>query len=230
MDASLMIGAFARRARANGATIRTGSRVTRLVAQGERVAGVELASGERLEADIVVSCTGSVTPGLLGEVGFDLPMAPTVGMIAVSGPSTSQLRAVCHDGTVDLRPDGAGRVMMRHYDFDALVMADMPEDPLPAFAGDLLARAANVIPALRTTRIEAVRVTTRPIPGDGLPVAGFVPGVAGLYVMVMHSGVTIGPLVARLAAREIVDGMVDSRLEAFRPGREMRPAASVREN
>ena len=32
------------------------------------------------------------------------------------------------------------------------------------------------------------------------------------------------------AAREIVEGAVDSRLEPFRPGREMRPAATVREN
>lgn len=230
MDASLMIGAFARRARAKGVDIRTGTRASRLLLSGDRVAGVELDGGERLEADVVVNCTGSLAPALLDAVGFDLPMAPTVGMIAVSGPSISQLRAVCHDGMVDLRSEGAGRVMMRNYDFDAMVMAGTPEVPIPDFADDLLARAAKVIPALASTRIEAVRITTRPIPGDGMPVAGFVPGVEGLYAMVMHSGVTIGPLVARLAAREIAGGAVDSRLERFRPDREMRPATSVREN
>lgn len=230
MDASLMVGALARRATVNGATIRTGTRVSRLLLEGGRVGGVVLDGGEPLKADVVVNCTGSMTPELLGDAGFELPMAPTVGMIAVSGPSTSQLRAVCHDGTVDLRPDGAGRVIMRHYDFDAKATAEMPEIPIPAFADELLARATNVIPALSATRIEAVRVTTRPIPGDGMPVAGFIPGAEGLYAMVMHSGVTIGPLIARLAAREIVDGVVDSRLEAFRPGREMRAAVSVKEN
>lgn len=230
MDASLMVGAVARRARAHGVEIRTKTRVERLLMRGGRVRGVVLNGGEEMEADVVVSCTGSVTPALLADAGFELPMAPTVGLIAVTGPSTSQLRAVCHDGTVDLRPDGAGRVIMRNYDFDAMATAEMPEVPLPAFAEALMARAANVVPALTSTRIDAVRITTRPIPGDGMPVAGFVPGAEGLYAMVMHSGVTIGPLVARLAAREIVDGVVDSRLEAFRPGREMRPATSVREN
>lgn len=230
MDASLMVGAFARRGRANGVTIRTGTRVSRLVVESGRVTGVEIEGGERLYADVVVNCTGSMTPELLGDAGFELPMAPTVGMIAVTGPTTSQQRAICHDGTVDIRPDGAGRMILRHYDFDAMVTAGTQETPPPAFVDQLLARASNVIPALSATRIEAVRITTRPIPGDGMPVAGFVPGVDGLYAMVMHSGVTIGPLVARLAAREIVDGVVDSRLETFRPGREMRPAVSVKEN
>src|SRR5690606_31941988 len=117
-----------------------------------------------------------------------------------------------------------------NYDFDAMATVGMPETPVPQFVDDLLARAANVVPALAATRVEAVRVTTRPIPGDGMPVAGYVPGVEGLYAMVMHSGVTIGPLVARLAALEIVDGAVDSRLDLLRPDREMRPATSVREN
>lgn len=230
MDAALMVGAFAWRARQAGVTIRRHARVARLVIGGGRVSGVELDDGERIAADVMVNCTGSRTPVLLGDAGFPLPMAPTVGLIAVSGPSTSQLRAVVHDGTVDLRPDGAGRVIMRNDDFDAMVTDGTPEDPVPGFTDELLVRAMHVIPALAGTHIEAVRITTRPIPGDGMPVAGFVPGVEGLYVLVMHSGVTIGPLVARLAAREIVDGVVDSRLEAFRPGREMTPAASVKEN
>lgn len=230
MDSALMIGAFARRLRLGNGEIRTETPVTRLLVSGERVTGVETAGGERLAADVVVVCTGSVAPDLLGQVGFTLPMAPMVGLIAVSGPSTSQLRAVVHNGTVDLRPDGAGRVIMRHYDFDAMVTAETPDRPVPDFTHDLLERATDVIPALAGSGVDAVRIATRPIPGDGMPVAGYVPGVDGLYTLVMHSGVTLGPLLGRLAAREIVEGDVDARLETFRPGREMRRPESVKEN
>jgi glycine/D-amino acid oxidase-like deaminating enzyme len=230
MDAAMMVGAFAARARAHNVLLRTGTRVSRLLAGGSRVTGVELASGEHLHADVVVSATGSASPGLLGDAGFELPMAPTVGMVAVTGPSIAQLRSVVHDGTIDLRPDSAGRVMMRHDDFDAMVDDGTLEMPIPAFVDDLMARAVAVVPAVTASRVEAIRVTTRPIPGDGKPVAGFVPGVEGLYVMVMHSGVTIGPLVARLAAREIVDGIAETRLAPFRPGREIHPSTSIKEN
>jgi phytoene dehydrogenase-like protein len=47
--------ALANAARASGATIRTGSPVARITLEGDRVAGVELESGEKLAAGIVVS-------------------------------------------------------------------------------------------------------------------------------------------------------------------------------
>ena len=45
----------------------------------------------------------------------------------------------------------------------------------------------------------------RPIPQDGLPIVGFLPGIGGLYVSVMHSGVTLAAAVGRFAAAEILD-------------------------
>ena len=42
----------------------------------------------------------------------------------------------------------------------------------------------------------------RPTPADGFPVVGRPDGTAGLYVAVMHSGVTVATAVGLLAARE----------------------------
>lgn len=50
-------------------------------------------------------------------------------------------------------------------------------------------------------------VGARPIFSDGLPRVGFSPEIAGLYVAVGHPGVVLAPLVGRLAAEEIVDGL-----------------------
>ena len=59
----------------------------------------------------------------------------------------------------------------------------------------------------------------RPEPADGLPAVGLVPGHDNLYVAAMHSGITLAPLIGRLAALEIVDGIVTEQLSAFRPAR-----------
>jgi glycine/D-amino acid oxidase-like deaminating enzyme len=56
----------------------------------------------------------------------------------------------------------------------------------------------------------------RPMPADGMPIVGFAPGRSDLYVAVMHSGVTLGPLVGRLAATEMLDGVRAEPLAPYR--------------
>jgi glycine/D-amino acid oxidase-like deaminating enzyme len=57
------------------------------------------------------------------------------------------------------------------------------------------------------------------MPTDELPIVGPVPGVAGAYVAVMHSGITLAPTVGRLVASEIVDGVEAEQLAGLRPTR-----------
>lgn len=226
-----MIGDLASRARKLGARMLTQTTVQELVVEGEKVRGIVTTGGDRLLADTVVLCAGAVVPELLSQVGFTLPMAPTHGLVAVTNPSPVRLRAIHHNDHLNIRPDGAGRIMMRHYDFDDMVGPDTPVVPIPDFLDDLLARTVAVLPGLASARIEGVRITTRPIPGDGKTVAGPVPGVDGLYLISTHSGVTMGPLLGHIAMREITTGYRDSRLVDFRPGREIKVAqAAIKEN
>lgn len=213
------IGTFAAHARSHGVTLREGTTVAGLLREGDRVTGVITATGERLEADVVVSCAGSWTGELLRMAGIDFPMAPRVGMVAISAPTAVRLRSVLHHESLSLRPDGAGRIMMRNYDFDEMTAADTSPDARPAYLDDLFARAVQVLPGLASSRIETMRVGVRPIPADNLPHAGFVPGVDGLYLLVCHGGAILGPLLGRLAAMEMVRGEADPRLASFRPGR-----------
>jgi glycine/D-amino acid oxidase-like deaminating enzyme len=57
------------------------------------------------------------------------------------------------------------------------------------------------------------------MPLDGFPVLGFTAAVTNLYIAVMHSGVTLAPLVGELATMEIVDGARVEMLTAYRPER-----------
>lgn len=219
IDPVLLIGHLAGVARDAGARIRTNSRVVGFLWNDTRIAGVELADGERLTADMVVSCVGRWTEELAGLAGIRVPLAPTVGMIMVSEPSAVRLRAIHHDESMNIRPDGAGRIIMRHADFDSMVQPDTPTQPIPMFCYDMLARVVAILPGLAGTPIEAARIAVRPFPSDGLSVIGPPPNVEGLYLVCTHSAATMGPWLGRIAAREILYGEVDPRIAPFRPAR-----------
>ncbi len=57
------------------------------------------------------------------------------------------------------------------------------------------------------------------MPKDGFPVLGFSESAPDVYVAVMHSGITLAPLVGRLVASEILDGVQVEMLEPYRLSR-----------
>src|SRR5439155_26747441 len=89
----------------------------------------------------------------------------------------------------------------------------------------LLERACAVFPNLPLASLAAsaaARVCVRPIPGDERSIVGPLPHLTGVYVAVTHSGVTLGPLLARLLAEEIVTGRMPPLLAPYRPDRFLR--------
>ncbi|NBO21116.1 MAG: ABC transporter substrate-binding protein [Rhodobacteraceae bacterium] len=70
-------------------------------------------------------------------------------------------------------------------------------------------------------RIAEIRLGRRPVPQDGLPLLGGLPGFGGATLAVTHSGVTLAPLIGRLLAREILFGEESALLAPFRPLRLM---------
>ena len=62
----------------------------------------------------------------------------------------------------------------------------------------------------------------RPTPADGLPIIDSAPGVGGLTIAVMHSGITNAPAVGLFTAQEILKGepvqeLAPYRLARFKP-------------
>ena len=215
VDVLPLVAALLARAEQAGAEVRAGCRAGELVLGGDRVVGV-LAGSERLLADVVVCCAGRWTAGLLTTTGLELPMDPTPGLLCVTRPSPIGLRTLLHSTEVNLRPEGAGRVMLHADDIDARLDGERTTEDLGA---ELLRRAAAVLPALAGGAVERAEVGIRSRPADGLPVVGPVEGLAGLYVVCTHSGVTLAPLLGRLVAGELTRGEEDPRLAPFRPRR-----------
>ena len=83
----------------------------------------------------------------------------------------------------------------------------------------MIKSASCFVPALADAIAVPVPLGFRPMPADGLPVLGFSESVPNLYLAVMHSGVTLAPLVGELSAIEIIDGTKVEMLQPYRPER-----------
>ncbi|MEK5529905.1 hypothetical protein MKX79_11060 [Viridibacillus sp. FSL R5-0468] len=57
------------------------------------------------------------------------------------------------------------------------------------------------------------------MPKDGYPIVGFHDQIKGLYLAVMHSAITLSPVISRLVAKEIVDNVQLEELESCRISR-----------
>ncbi len=179
---------------------------------------VRTTNGDVYEADVVINCTGSWADRSL-EGAPPIPMASNIGVLGFTLPVALTLQRQFHMDDLDVRPDGAGRLMIHKISVDDVV-AELGElDPKGHEAALLIDAVRRVLPAVQPGDLESIRTTMRPIPSDRLTCSGWVPGVSGYYAAVTHSGVTIAPYLGKAVADEVVRGRVHQSLADFRPDR-----------
>ncbi|WP_158893533.1 NAD(P)/FAD-dependent oxidoreductase [Amycolatopsis anabasis] len=193
----------------------------------ERAAGVRLAlaSGEAERFDAVVLAAGRWTEPLAASAGLMIPLADpdapgsaTVGFLGYTTPVPARVGRVLTTPRLNARPDGGGRLVVQGLDLDAAADPANPPAPDGEYARRLCARLRELLHGTEGARLDALRVGRRAMPADGHTIAGFAGGGA-VYVLATHSGITLGPLLGRLAAEEIVGGRTSALLERFRPHR-----------
>ncbi|MER5948507.1 FAD-binding oxidoreductase [Streptomyces sp. NPDC001904] len=191
-----------------------GAPVTGLTRDGERITGAR-AGARTWHADAVVNCAGPAADRIAALAGVGLPLRRVPGLITTSGPLPGRpLTAILSVPGLDLRPTADGGVLALSWEVDARLRGAV--DGLPE---ELHRRADEIVPGVAGARIATARIGVRPVPLDGLPLVGTAPGAPGLYHLVSHSGVTLAPVLGRLAAREITGGGPAPELAAHRPDR-----------
>jgi len=217
-DGDRLARTFAGQAAEYGAMVVAPSTVREVVERGGRVTGVTHTDGF-LPADTVVIAGGVASVGLLAPLGYQLPLDRVVGILGVVSAPPGAVRRVLYPGRYHIRPTADGRVAIGCRDMDVLADEDTDTSSPPSWLEGLLRMAQRDCPALEDGHVEELRVGARPMPVDGLPVIGPVPGVAGAYVAAMHSGVTLAAIVGQTVAEEIISGKDSALLERYRPGR-----------
>ena len=201
--------ALLRDAVAHGARFRTATPVLGLRREAGRVTGVDTAHGFE-PADEVVLAAGAGTAALLAGAGIALNLTTPPGLLVHTRPHARLLEGIVLAPELHMRQTDQGRVVIGS-DFGG---ADPGEDAA-ATAARLLAGARGMLAGGATLELDRFTIGHRPTPADGLPVVGRPPRCDGLYVAVMHSGVTLAAAVGRFVAEELLAGRRDPLLGPF---------------
>jgi glycine/D-amino acid oxidase-like deaminating enzyme len=154
------------------------------------------------------------TPLLCAPLGFDLPVVPSPALLLrVSGPP-GLVRTLVASSSLEVREAAAGVLLVALAHDGEVGRADLDRT-----AQEALSRLTATFAGAEDVRLLDVRLASRPMPVDGLPIVGPLPGIHGVYVAVMHSGVTLAPVVGRLVAAEVVNGVRAGELDGVRPER-----------
>ena len=180
-----------------------------------RLRAVKTTTGD-IEADVLVVACGVDTPKLAAMAGLTVPLTRSPGVLFHTEPRPIAIDRVLLTpiGNVKQKPDGR---IVTGADFGP--SAD--EHPTREQGALFLKKISAIVPPLGGAAVEKVTLGLRPLPKDSHPIIGFPAGRRDIYLTVMHSGITLGPLVGRLAALEIldqvqIDPLAPYRLERFK--------------
>ena len=223
VDPFKVIEACLQRACEAGATVHTHTPVTELCLNRQgKIEAVNTPNGE-ISCDVVVLANGTAVTELAATAGVHIPQQNSPGVVVRTDPQPPILHnvSVLHLPPIDearpeihLRQSADGTLAIGQGSQESVDQDDSQEH-----ADDLLNRAVHYLPALAGARAIPTPVGYRPMPIDELPVIGFCAAAPNLYIALMHSGVTLAPLVGELATVEIVDGARVAMLASYRPER-----------
>lgn len=192
-----------------GARFITGTRVTSLLSQGSRVTGVRT-DGDRFTADQTVLAAGVATAELAATAGLTVPLKAPPGLLVHSKPYRRILNGLVLAEKLHMRQTTDGR-LVAGADFGG---TEPGVDPAVT-ARHVFEDMRSMLNEADDLEFDFYSIGYRPTPKDGFPVIGAAEGLNGLYVAVMHSGITLAPAVGLFTAEEILTGRRDPLLEPY---------------
>jgi glycine/D-amino acid oxidase-like deaminating enzyme len=180
------------------------------------VQSIQTSNGS-LEAGTFVLACGVGSPSLARMAGFDLPLKESPGVLLHTAPAPRWIdRVVLAPGThfkqaLDGRIVAGGPIVAG---VGTAIMEASVEQ-----AEEIRRLLAIFLPQSKDVPVERVTLGYRVMPADEYPILGFTETFPNIYVAATHSGVTLAPLIGRLASLEILDGVQAQALEPYRPSR-----------
>ncbi|MCB9003336.1 MAG: FAD-binding oxidoreductase [Ardenticatenaceae bacterium] len=228
-DPALTTQAFAGAARRLGVEIRQGTKVVRLLRDGEKVVGVETAVST-LHAPIVIIAAGSWSGNLLRTARLDLPLQPVRHpVVCLRRPpefGTPHHSLLDLTGGIYARPETGDLTLLGSVDanvgYDPIQANDTGGYVHESYILWALTQLTQRYPSLETSQLLPGWTGVMTITPNWQPIIGGWPDAPGLFCAVGFSGqgFQISPAVGKLLA-ELVTGSRDaaSQLAPFAPTR-----------
>lgn len=193
-----------------GAILHVGCEVTGIDRPENRAQIVKTSLGD-FEADVIVIACGNHSPQIAAMTGLTVPLQNSPGVLVHSKPQTSLINRIVLSphGHMKQKPDG--RIVLG----SSFEGGDGTDNSIKAGQA-LLKYGAQSLPQLEEVDVEKVTLGWRVLPQDKLPIIGFSKHASDVYLAVMHSGITLAPLVGKDAVAEILEGVSLDRLDPYR--------------
>lgn len=162
----------------------------------------------------------------IAMIDADQPGKIGCSFLGYTSPAQIQLRSNLITPELNIRPDGGGRLLLQAPDLDDCADPGMTYEVDSDVGQELLARLNRLFHNTQAVRLEHLRVGQRARPADGLPAVGYVSHLKRLYMIATHSGMTLAPVLGKLAAQELIDGERLPLLKGFAPDRLMGKTSS----
>jgi glycine/D-amino acid oxidase-like deaminating enzyme len=216
-------------ARRNGAIVREGVEVREVIANGVRLLG------ETLHADVVINAAGAAAPALTSG----LPIIPRKGHLAITdrypglcrhqivelGYLTSAHAMTSESVAFNVQPRSTGQVLIG----SSRELVGWDATLNHSVLGRMLARATQLMPALRDVSVIRSWTGFRPATPDKLPLIGRWDPVPGVWIAGGHEGlgITMSLATAELIADEIAGRAPQIDAAPFSPMRVLSQAAGA---
>ena len=205
--------AFLAGAEALGATVLRNSPVKWLDEKNGRITGVSTNDGV-LHADEVVIAAGADAATLLGSIGLSYDIGSPAGLLVHSKPTGEILHTLlwlpmC---TCGRRPRGA-------WWREPISPAAIPPKIREVLPRRFIKKCRTWSSGADQVEMDFHTLGFRPTPGDGFPMIGRPQNREGLYITVMHSGITLAPAVGLFATAELLEGKRDPLIAPYHPDR-----------
>ncbi len=232
-DALGIVDTLQERAATVGVELLCGARAERVVVSGGRAAGVELESGTRVTADVIVNAANAWAGPLAATADINLPIRVTKPQIAFSlRPRDGHAASPAHPIIADLihgfyaRADLPGQTLIGGLDIEADPEVPDPDREPEGIADDMVEdlnqRIARRIPEMSRSRSRGGMGALYACTPDHHAIIGTHSECAGLVTCAGFSGhgFKLAPEIGREVAHHIVKGGYDRHdLEIYRPSR-----------
>lgn len=235
-DATQLALHYGQQARAQGAKIRQHAPVARIRTSGSKVTGVELDTGEYLDADLVIVASGWWSAELMAGLGIDFPVDGYRSelMIVDAGDPLPDLPVVSDLISLQYcRVEGAGQFLVGNSDHADFQKKLVDPDHYSNVAADASIEAyveklMHRFPGFPNPSVTHTYAGVYDVPPDWNPVIAPVGDVDGLVLCAGFAGhgFKISPAVGELVADLVLEGdsthpdipASDFRLERFADG------------
>lgn len=210
------VSVLLRQAKEFGAELRCPLEVTGLEISGHQLRGVRTTTGLVAASAVVLAC-GVQIPNLARMAGVQAPMKDSPGVLVHTAPLPKLIDRVVLAPGVHFKQCVDGRIVAGGQLVAGAGTATPEADANRA--DEIFEKVRRFVPALADAGIDYSTLGHRVMAEDEYPILGFSEQCPNLYIAATHGGVTLAPLIGRLAAIEILDGTIVSLLEPYRLSR-----------